>query len=137
MEKYESNRLYVGCGLTQAPESFRLEVETFKNRLREDFEVLDFVGLNDAAPEDVYRWDIERCVATCDMFVAICDYPSIGLGWELCEAARLGKKILGFAHQDATVTKLLIGAAAVLENVTFNRYLDLVNDVPPVVRLKA
>ncbi|HSW98697.1 MAG TPA: hypothetical protein VLF71_02575 [Candidatus Saccharimonadales bacterium] len=126
-------RLYVGCSLTSAPESFKSEVETFKDRLRaEGYEVFDFVGLVNGTPADVYNWDIGHCVRDCDLLVAICDEPSIGLGWELGEATRLGKPVLAIAHKDARVTRLVLGAADVEPNVRFERY-GHVNDALPLV----
>ena len=108
-------------------------MEALKDVLRDDYEVFDFVGLTDGTAEDVYRWDIERCVADCDIFIAICDYPSIGLGWELNEAIRLGKPTLGVAHEESPVTRLVLGAAEVKSNFVFERYSDLLLDVPAIV----
>ncbi|MDB5166034.1 MAG: hypothetical protein JWM37_106 [Candidatus Saccharibacteria bacterium] len=125
--------LYVGCGLTAAPEAFVDEVDALKDTLRERFNVFDFVGLTAGTSGDVYNWDIGHCVADCDMFVAVCDYPAIGLGWELAEATRLGKPTLGVAHVDSRVTRLVLGAAEVLPTFTFERYEGMVADVPELV----
>ena len=76
-------KLYVGCSLTLAPESFRQSVEELKNKLRADYEVFDFLGLVKGTAKDVYEWDIHHCVAKCDLFLAVCDYPSLGLGYEM------------------------------------------------------
>lgn len=74
--------------------------------------------------------DIEHCVANCDMFVAVCDYPSIGLGWELNEAIRLNKPTLGVVHTKAVMSRLVLGAAGIKPNFTFQRYNNLLIDVP-------
>jgi hypothetical protein len=129
----ESAKLYVGCGLTNAPEEFKEGVEQLKDRLKKHYDVFDFVGLTAGTAEDVYRWDIEHCVADCDLFVGVCDYPSIGLGWELNEAIDLYKPTLGVAHEKALVTRLVLGAAAVKPNFTFQRYNDLALEVPAFV----
>lgn len=130
------SRLYVGCSLTQAPDTFRASVETFKNGLRESgHEVFDFVGLVNGTSADVYNWDIGHCVKDCDALVAICDYPSIGLGWELGEATRLNKPVLALAHEQSSVTRLVLGAAAVEPNVYFERYAELLDTVPAVNEL--
>ncbi|HSX16494.1 MAG TPA: hypothetical protein VLH86_00125 [Patescibacteria group bacterium] len=127
-------KLYVGCSLTKADEAFKDSVEQLKTALRvAGYEVFDFVGLVNGTPKDVYEWDIQHCVATCDAFVGICDEPSIGLGYELCEATRLGKPVLAVAHADSKVTRLVHGAAEVEANVNFSTYEDLVRDVPPLV----
>jgi len=128
----ETATLYVGCGLTNAPEDFKEGVEVLKDTLKKNYDVFDFVGLTAGTAEDVYRWDIEHCVADCDMFVGVCDYPSIGLGWELNEAISLEKPVLGVAHEKALVTRLVLGAAAVKSNFHFRRYNDLL-EVPAFV----
>jgi hypothetical protein len=127
-------KLYVGCSLTKSSEAFKESVEQLKAALRtHGYEVFDFVGLVNGTPRDVYEWDIGHCVGTCDAFIGICDEPSIGLGYELCEAVRLGKPALTVAHADTRVTRLLHGAAEVEANLTFATYTDLVQDVPPLV----
>lgn len=132
----ERPRLYVGCSLTQAPEEFKNDVAGFKEALREKgYEVFDFVGLVKGSAEDVYRWDIEHCVRDCDALIGICDFPSIGLGFELNEAIRLKKPVLAVAHEDASVTRLLLGAAAVESNLAFERYTSLQDVIPQVEAL--
>lgn len=130
-------RIYVGCALTQAPGEFRESVESFKNGLREHYEVFDFVGLVDGTAGDVYRWDIKRCVATCDLFIAICDLSSIGLGWELGMAVEeLKKPVLAVAHEESSVTRLVLGAPEDNPHFTFERYNDLVADLPELIKAK-
>jgi hypothetical protein len=129
----EEPKLYVGCGLTNAPEAFKQSVECMKGLLKQRYEVFEFVGLVDGTSEDVYRWDIENCVANCDLFVAVCDYPSIGLGWELSEAVGSEKPVIGVAHESALVTRLVLGAAALKPNFEFFRYHDLELEVPKLV----
>jgi hypothetical protein len=134
MKKARQPKVYVGCSLTQAPEEFKSSVEGFKDKLRTmDYDIFDFVGLVDGTARDVYEWDIKRCVGTCDIFVGICDYPSIGLGWELGEAVRLGKFAMAVAHADASVTRLVLGAAEAESSLQFERYTSLLTDVPPLV----
>lgn len=125
-------KMYVGCGLTNAPEDFKAGVEQLKVALRKEYEVFDFLGTVAGTAEDVYRWDIEHCVATCDFFVAVCDYPSMGLGWELHEAVGLGKPVLAVAHEDSLVTRLILGAALVKDNLNFVRYKSI-DEVPGLV----
>jgi hypothetical protein len=131
-------KLYVGCCLTGASEAFTTSVEDFKDSLRErGYEVFDFVGLVNGTAADVYNWDIGHCVADCDAFIAICDLPSIGLGYELCEALRLKKRILAAAHTDARVTRLVLGAAEVEPGLGFVRYEQLSDLLPLVDELVA
>lgn len=127
-------KLYVGCSLARATEEFRQSVEQLKVEIRKKgYEVFDFVGLVKGTPRDVYEWDIDHCVKDCDVFVAICDEPSIGLGYELHEAVRLKKPILAVAHEDSVVTRMLIGAAEVKPTLTFQRYRDFMHDVPGMI----
>jgi hypothetical protein len=131
-------KIYVGCALTGASEAFKTSVEDFKESLRgQGYQVFDFVGLVNGTAADVYNWDIGHCVADCDVFIAICDLPSIGLGYELCEAIRLKKRLLAAAHVDATVTRLVLGAAEVEPGLNFVRYKQLSDLLPLVDELVA
>lgn len=132
-EGIESANIYVGCSLTGAPEEFVERIELLKDTLKKDYDVADFVGLVAGSSEDVYNWDIKRCVADCDLMVGVCDIPSIGLGWELSTATQLGKKVLAVAQEGSLVTRLVLGAAEVEPNVEFRRYKDMVLDVPRFV----
>ena len=69
-------------------------------------------------------------MADCDLFVGVCDYPALGLGWELSEAANLGKPIIATAHESALISRLVLGAAEVMPSFDFRRYGSLVLDVP-------
>ncbi len=131
----EARKLYVGCGLTHAPETFRNSVDGFKKVLRSNgHEVFDFVGLVAGTEADVYNWDIGHCVARADLLIGVCDEPSIGLGWELAVAAeKLEIPVLATAHTDSKVTRLIHGAAEVLPNVQFASYDNLEHDIPPLV----
>lgn len=128
-------KIYVGCALTHATEDFRQSIELLKKSLRSHgHEIMDFMwvkGVTD--PVKIYKWDIEHCVKTCDGFVAICDHPSLGLGFELGEAARLKKPTLLLAQNDALVARVITGAAEVLNNFDLKRYESLDKDVIPLV----
>lgn len=127
-------KVYVGCALTHAPEEFKLLVQTFKESLIDNgIGVLDFLDLHTGDPAKVYRHDILYCVKNCDAFIAVCDYPAIGLGYELNEATRLKKPVLAVAHKDTLLTRLVPGAAKVEPNVSVLRYKNLIKDVTPKV----
>ena len=127
-------KLYVGCSLTHASEDFKLGVENFKAALRrEGHEVFDFVGLVNGSEREVYEWDIKHCVGECEALVVVCDEPSIGLGYEMCEGVRLGKPVIAVAHKDSKVTRLVLGAAEVEDNLQFVRYEDITTDILPIV----
>ena len=103
-------KLYVGCGLTQAPEDFKQKVAELKERFENipSVHVLKFLGLVDGDNHDVYVHDIINCVGECDLMVAICDEPSTGLGWEMCEQTKRGKPLLAFGHADLKITRLVL-----------------------------
>lgn len=129
-------KLYVGCSLSHASESFKDSVEVFKDDLRkQNHEVFDFVGLVNGTAEDVYNWDIGHCVADCDVLIGICDEPSIGLGWEMSKAVQLGKPVLAIAHKDAKVTRLILGAAEVEPMMHFRQYTNLEDALPWVAEI--
>lgn len=130
----EKPKLYVGCGLTNAPREFTDRVDLLKAKLREeDWDVMEFLGTVAGTAEDVYQRDIVENVGGCDAFVGIFDEPSTGLGFELNESLRLGKPTLGVAHVDTRVTRLVLGAASYHENFNFWLYEDMVEDVPAIV----
>jgi|SRR3989344_2902008 len=121
-------RIYIGCSLTQASEGFVRKVESLKAHLRaEGHEVADFLGLVAGTPVDVYETDIHKRVAECEVLVAICDLPSIGLGWEIGTAVeKYHKPVLAVAHKDAKISRLPIGADCERNpNYWFRRYENL------------
>ena len=130
-------KLYVGCSLTLATPEFVAGVGNLKGALRvEGYEILDFMWAVDrqATPKEVFTWDILQCIKNCDGFIAICDEPSTGLGYEIATAVGLNKPVLAIAEKDAVVTKLVQGAAESLPNVDFKRYTDINLDVIPLVK---
>lgn len=127
-------KLYVGCSLTQAPKDFVEKIENLKTQLRLEWEVLDFIGLKNGTATDVYKWDIHRCIANCDIFVAICDFPAIGLGYEMAAAIeKYGKPTLGLVHEDSKVSRLVIG----IDNPVYTlvKYRDF-DEIPEIIRVK-
>jgi hypothetical protein len=107
-------KLYIGCALTVVPPEKRMGfvalIEEVKKELRNHFEVMDFLGLGDFTPKEVYNFDIKECVMKADYMLAICDYPSLGLGYEMATAIeKLSIPVLAVAHKDAVVAKLIRG----------------------------
>lgn len=115
------HRVYVGCSLTYAPEQFKQDVETLKKELRKICHVLCFLGISDFSPRSVYNHDIGHCISTCDLFLAICDHPSTGLGYELGTQAEARRKpVLAVAHRNALVTDLILDTG--LPHIEVRRY---------------
>ena len=103
-------KLYVGASLTQAPKEFIDKVENLKKELRKEYEILEFLGLENGTPQDVYKQDVQKCVALCDIFVAICDHPSLGLGYEMATALeKYSKPTLALAMESAKISRLVLG----------------------------
>ncbi len=131
-------KVYVGCALTYASEEFKQDVEKFKDVLRTHCTVLDFLGLDDTTPNGVYQHDIHNCVMQCHLLIAIADYPSTGLGYEIgTQCEKRGAPILAVAHTDALVTDLILDTQQ--RGFEFKRYKTLVQDVIPLTleRLQA
>lgn len=126
-------KVYVGCGLTNAPAEFKQEVESLKVKLKEFCVILDFLGLTAGTPRDVWTHDIARCVMQCDLFVAICDHPSTGLGVEFGVQTMVRQKpTIAAAHYDSLVTRLVLDPE-VLGDFKFVRYSDL-SELVPIIR---
>lgn len=127
-------KIYVGCSLTQAPNDFKQSVEWLKAGLRDaGYETLEFLGLTHGTARDVYEHDIHNCVGKCDFFLAICDLPSIGLGYELGTAVeKHGIPTLAVAHVDSKVTRLVLGVSHPLFH--FERYGEMAEVIDMVKR---
>lgn len=131
MSKY---RIYVGCALSGAPKEFRDDVAKLKDDLRtRGFEVLEFAWVSDKPKEgvNVYEYDILN-VDNCNLLVAICTFPSIGLGMELQRAVELDRPILAFAQNGVYVSKIVVDMLEKYGQPMIYRYEDL-DQVPRMV----
>lgn len=91
-------------------------ISEIKKELSKSFEILEFLGVGDIGsvrpftPQEIYDYDIRKCVMKADCMLAICDYPSIGLGYEMGTAVeKLGIPVLAMARKDAIVGRLIRG----------------------------
>jgi hypothetical protein len=126
-------KLYVGCALTYLPkgaESFPDMVAELRKELGKNFEVMEFwnaIHPSAGTPLDVYTHDIKNSVMKADCMLAICDHPSLGLGYELATAVeKQGIPVLAMAHKDARVSRLILGINH--PNFTF-AYYSSVQDI--------
>lgn len=90
------------------------DIADLKIKLKDHFEILEFNWLRsnpaESTPADVFRVDIRECVNVADGMIAICDYPSLGLGYEMGTAIEdCGIPVLAVAHKNSIVSKLIIG----------------------------
>lgn len=113
-------KLYIGCSLTLLPpdkkEAFLKMISEIKKELGKSFEILEFLGIDDIGtakpytPREIYDFDIKECLMKADCFLAVCDYPAIGLGYELGTAVeKRGIPVLAVAHKDSKVSRSIIG----------------------------
>lgn len=129
----QKKKVYVGCALTQVP-LYLMEyvINELRTKLGEKYEVLEFVGLTEGTPEDVFIRDSD-CVIDCDLFVAICDYPSLGLGIELGIAYATQKATLALANTNTEkVSRMAQGIRARNPNFVFKRYGSF-SEIPELV----
>ena len=118
MEK--KKKLYIGCSLTLLPvdkkDDFLRMTSEIKKELGKYFEVLEFKGMADLltdhplTPQQIYDFDIKECVMKADCMLAFCDYPSLGLGYEMATCIeKQGIPVLAVAHKDAIVGRIIRG----------------------------
>ncbi|MCC6198694.1 hypothetical protein IT401_00540 [Candidatus Nomurabacteria bacterium] len=147
----EKLKVYVGCGLTHAPQEYRLMIASFKERLAKEswLQVLEFVTPNSVLPKPdahhIYLNDIHECVGTADAMIGDLTYPSTGLGWELGTAIeKRGIRTLLSFQKGALVSHLPIGAVQANEHVTLHSwessleelYDDFLNELRSVHRVQ-
>jgi nucleoside 2-deoxyribosyltransferase len=105
-------KIYLGCSMTGAPESFNKEVISLYNKLNSKFEVLPFFNLViDRVPNsnsELFEFDINQ-INKSDFMIAICTYPSTGMGYEISHALNTGKKVFAFAKKEDRVSKFVDG----------------------------
>lgn len=127
-------RVYVGCGLTHAPKTFKKKIALFKDELRKIpwITVLDFVspasGVDGSRPDPlgIYVNDIHKCVGRADALIGDITYASTGLGWELGTAVeKLSIRTMMCTKRNKIISNLPIGAARYKKNkrsLTFDEY---------------
>lgn len=124
-------KLYICCALTNLPkekrEDFLQMISDLKTRLGEHFDISEFLGVDDLGtqnaftPKEIYEHAITKCVMESDCMLAICDYPAIGLGYEIATGVeKRGIPVLAMAHKDSLITRLVMGIDR--ENFTFSYY---------------
>ncbi len=132
--------LYVGCGLTHAPQEFKDSIAAFKDELRKIpwITLLDFVSpLNGDAWKtmnslQVYHNDIHECVKNSHVFIADVSYASIGLGWELgTSVEKHQKRTIMCLKEDMTFSHLPNGAPQHSNNpaLTLKTYKESITEL--------
>ncbi len=146
MEKtMKSLMLYAGCAVKGAPKKFLADFEKLNKKIEAmeielkgetiTVEVLRFKIKKPEDTFDVYQIDIQEHVMACDMMLAVCDYPSTGLGYEIATMVELHHKpLLAVAHENADVSSLILAVESHNTGFTFARYKNLLADVPDLLR---
>jgi nucleoside 2-deoxyribosyltransferase len=101
-------KVYFGCSLQHASQKYLDDVHKLREELKKDFEILEFLGLNNGTDVEVFAHDTNG-VTTCDLLIAEVSLPSTGLGYEIGLADSLGKQIVAIAHKDAKVSAMVKG----------------------------
>lgn len=130
-------KLYIGCSLTLLPpdkkDAFLQMITEIKKTLSKSFEILEFKGIDDLldphplSPREIYIFDIKERLMKADCMLAICDYPSTGLGYEMATAIeKRGIPVLAVAHKDQVVGRIIRG----IDNPNFHFvYYDSVEEI--------
>lgn len=120
-------KIYVGCGLTHAPQSYKDGIEKLKKELGKKYEVIDFLEPENGSDQDVFTHNSTGAKA-CDLMVADCSHASTGLGFEIATALNNYKPVLGVAHQNAKVSRFVLGINNSLFSLIRYQNLDEVID---------
>ena len=97
--------VYLGCALSNSPQSFKDQIEYLRGRIEACATVLKFLGLQPHISE-AFQWDM-NCVRRCDLLVADVTYPSMGLGAEFGVALEHRKPIITLANDALALERQL------------------------------
>ncbi len=107
--------IYVGMALTDAPEEFRtIFHDELKSKLREipGVKVLDFFWVSNGpiAGDDIEVYNLDESHSqNADLFVAVLDHPSIGLGMEIMIRHFAKKPALLLAKEGKRISRMPLG----------------------------
>ena len=94
-----------------------------RQTLARHFEILEFCDA-DVPPNQIFEHDIDYCVRVADFILAIADFPSTGLGYEVgTMVEKYGKPVLAVAHRNSAVSGIVTGNTR--PNFEFLRYDDV------------
>lgn len=126
--------VYVGCALRGVlPKDFPAFIGDLKEELSaKGFEVLSFVGLDpQASAREVYATDI-ACAESADIMVAICDYPSTGLGMEIQKRIDIGKETYICNKKGTNISRMVLGATEkfpFVHHIEYENISDIISEV--------
>ncbi len=85
-------------------------------------------GGEDLSDEEVYRRDMSL-LKEADLLIAEVTFPSLGVGFEICEALHLKKPIFLVAREGVKVSKLVAGVAEVRRYSTLEGLSEIIRDI--------
>lgn len=118
-------RVYIGCALTHAPESYKKDIQLFKKEFKKHtgIRILNFLGPKKKGESKrsharrVYKKDIKNCVGTCHVMIGELSLPSTGLGYELATLIeKHGLRTMMCARRGTKVSNLPYGAPLHVDN---------------------
>lgn len=138
----EKLKVYVGCGLTHVPQSYKEYITSFKDELRkiEWVEIMDFAGaqldqeLDEVHAHRVYKRDIHECVGASKAIIGDLTHPSFGLGWELGTSVEKHRiRTFMCVPKGVKVSRLPFGASFYADNrhATFHLYETSIFELIP------
>src|SRR3989338_5957975 len=87
-------KVYISANLADSPQDFKDMVSKLKEKLKEEYEILD----------------AQKSLPRSDFVIAICDHSSIDVGYDMATALeKYSKPTLGLAKAGMVVTRLVEG----------------------------
>ena len=118
--------------MTHASEEFKVEIKELKKTLSPKFEIIqqDEPALD--TPRKMFEFDTNS-IKGCDLLLAECSLPSIGLGFEIATALQHNKPVLAIMNQAAKVSKFILGISDHrFSLVSYNS----INEIPDAIEKK-
>jgi nucleoside 2-deoxyribosyltransferase len=131
-------KIYVACGLTNAPPDFLQFILQLKAKIKLKYQVLDFLsnpldmnvdqqGLEYC--QKIYHWDRDQII-NCDLVLAITDYASTGMGLEMGLAIHYNKPILQCCRPNQILGRMNRGITDTVNlNFEYENIDDIVSEV--------
>lgn len=135
--KNEKKKLYVGFALASSTDEFKSEALALIDELKKSYEVLGFYGGYERYEGDeediavkIVEFDVGQ-IRKSDMVCAICSVPSTGLGYEICYALTLGKRVVAFGRNGEDISNMVTG----IRHPKFSyHWVDHLDEVPEVLK---
>ena len=137
------SKIYLGCALSSASQEFKEQISEFRNALKEDFEILEFLSdpLKIAEQstdlelcQQIYEHD-RNCVLACDLMIAEVSYPSLGEGMELAFAVQNKKPIIAIANHNANVSRMILGINDThFEIIRYNDIFETISEIKQKIK---